>query len=100
MIVHTEIKIMSLCFIISLMLTSGIGISSAISVSASTTTDNTSSIPIASPSYIRSMDSSEDYSTPPRASDSIMTALNPMVSRASEFQATQNLAVVNEEYVQ
>jgi DNA-binding beta-propeller fold protein YncE len=81
------------------MMTSGIGISSTISVSASTATDTTGSVPIASPSYIRSMDSSEDYSTPPRASDSIMTSLNPMVSRASEFQATQNLALVNEEYV-
>ncbi len=73
MIVHTEIKIMLLCFIIAIMMTSGIGISSAISVSASMATDTTSSVPIASKSYIRSMESSEDYSTPPRATDSIMT---------------------------
>jgi DNA-binding beta-propeller fold protein YncE len=45
------------------------------------------------------MDLSGDYSTPPKASESIITTLNPMASRASEFQATQNLAVAGEEYV-
>ena len=45
---------------------------------------------------IRSMDSSGEYSTPPRASDSIMTTLNPMASRASEFQATQVVAAAEE----
>ena len=48
------------------------------------------------------MDSSGGYSTPPRASGgaSIMTALNPMASRESEFQATQVVAAAAvEEYV-
>ena len=74
-------------------MTSILSVNSAIPASAFTTTGSHNSVP---KSNIRSMDSSGGYSTPPRASDSIMTTLNPMASRASEFQATQVVAAAEE----
>lgn len=63
---------------------------STISVSAFKTTSTESKF------NPRSMDTSGYYSTPPQASDSIITALDHITSRTSEFQATQSPA---EEYV-
>lgn len=74
-------------------MTSVLSINTSISVSAFTTTGSAGSLPLASKSYTSSMDSSEDYSTPARASESSMATINGMGSLGGtgEFQIAQDL---------
>src|SRR5512145_1182624 len=70
MTLRAEIKTTLSFFIITVMVTSVLSVNGAISVSAFKTTEPLSGV------QRTSMDSSGDYSTPPRASESLMTTID------------------------